>query len=158
MMCRSRWHNQHASFEATRCALTAVHFPDSRTLAADESPAEPLPGHLQTLADAVDSLLVTEPPAALFGRHGSTKGSNCSSLVHCISVTHYASTWALWILVDGGTLTRTAATVFAMTLGTLAHRSLFWSNLPASLDCRCTHRSGDYSQPDAHFRTTSQQK
>lgn len=57
VLCRSRQCSQHATFEAARCALTAVHFPDRRTLTADESPPEPLPAHVQTLADALDAHL-----------------------------------------------------------------------------------------------------
>lgn len=81
-VCRSGLHSQQTALEATRCALTAVHFPARRTLAADESPAEPLPTHAWTLADAVDALLQQQGPqgTSISARlHNSTDHSDSAA-------------------------------------------------------------------------------
>ena len=40
-----------------RCALTAIHFPEHRTLTGDDTTAEPLPAALQQLAATAEALL-----------------------------------------------------------------------------------------------------
>ncbi|KAA6426422.1 MAG: hypothetical protein FRX49_03533 [Trebouxia sp. A1-2] len=42
---------------SARCALTAIHFPEQRTLTADEPAAEPLPATMQHLAATAEALL-----------------------------------------------------------------------------------------------------
>ena len=42
--------------EPARCALTAIHFPEQRTLIADDNTAEPLPALLQQLAATAQAL------------------------------------------------------------------------------------------------------
>ena len=79
MLCRSSLLKQHADFEAPRCALTAVHFPDGRTLAADESPPEPLPPHLQALADAVDAVLTKDVSQASCNKPNSASALGSGS-------------------------------------------------------------------------------
>ena len=49
--------SQHTLVEVSRCALTAIHFPEQRTLTADEPAAEPLPATMQHLAATAEALL-----------------------------------------------------------------------------------------------------
>lgn len=53
-------HSSQEGFDAARCALTAIHFPEGRTLAADEPPADPLAPPMHSLAAAVSALLGRE--------------------------------------------------------------------------------------------------
>lgn len=48
---------QHTLLEAARCALTTIHYPEHRTLTADEPTAEPLPAALHRLAATAQALL-----------------------------------------------------------------------------------------------------
>lgn len=48
---------QHTLLEAARCALTTIHYPEHRTLTADEPTAEPLPVALHRLAATAQALL-----------------------------------------------------------------------------------------------------
>lgn len=57
-MClyRARLVRQHQQVEPARCALTAMHFPETRTLTADDTAAEPLPAQIQKLAATAKAL------------------------------------------------------------------------------------------------------
>ena len=57
VLCRASTSRQQTPLEAPRCVLTAVHFPDNRTLTADESIAEPLPATLNHLLATAQTLL-----------------------------------------------------------------------------------------------------
>ena len=56
MLYRARLVRQHEQVEPTRCALTAIHFPEQRTLTTDDTTAEPLPAPLQKLAATAKAL------------------------------------------------------------------------------------------------------
>ncbi|KAL0021866.1 hypothetical protein WJX77_009321 [Trebouxia sp. C0004] len=49
--------SQHTLVEISRCALTIIHYPEQRTLTADEPKAEPLPAAMQHLAATAEALL-----------------------------------------------------------------------------------------------------
>ncbi len=49
--------SQHALVDISRCALTTIHYPEHRTLTADEPTAEPLPATMQHLAATAEALL-----------------------------------------------------------------------------------------------------
>ena len=51
--------SQHTLLEAARCALTTIHYPEHRTLTADEPTAEPLPAALYRLAATAQALLAS---------------------------------------------------------------------------------------------------
>ena len=49
--------SQHMLVDISRCALTTIHYPEHRTLTADEPAAEPLPATMQHLAATAEALL-----------------------------------------------------------------------------------------------------
>ena len=49
--------SQHSLVDISRCALTTIHYPEQRTLTADEPTAEPLPATMQHLAATAGALL-----------------------------------------------------------------------------------------------------
>ena len=49
--------SQHSLVDISRCALTTIHYPEQRTLTADEPTAEPLPATMQHLAATAEALL-----------------------------------------------------------------------------------------------------
>ena len=53
---RAKLVRQHQQVEPARCALTAIHFPEQRSLTADDTTAEPLPAPLQKLAATARAL------------------------------------------------------------------------------------------------------
>lgn len=57
LLCRARLVRQQPQVEPVRCALTAIHFPEHRTLTGDDSTAEPLPAALQQLAATAEALI-----------------------------------------------------------------------------------------------------
>jgi len=49
--------SQHSLVDISRCALTTIHYPEHRTLTADEPTAEALPATMQHLAATAEALL-----------------------------------------------------------------------------------------------------
>ena len=49
--------SQHTLVDISRCALTTIHYPEQRTLTADEPATEPLPATTQHLAATAEALL-----------------------------------------------------------------------------------------------------
>ena len=54
--CRAKLARQNSQVDAGRCALTTIHYPEQRTLTADNATSEPLPAVLQQLAATAQAL------------------------------------------------------------------------------------------------------